>query len=298
MDAKEFLLKKFNEMIGGHFSSNMEFYANPSIARIDPFKIADGLYYVGDKRVCIHLIDTGEGLILIDSGYFGAAHLLVDSIWRAGFDPKNVKWIIHTHGHYDHFGASDEFKRMYGTKLAISKVDAQGVKEKPCRALVNNELFHFARIPEFDREIEDGEIFELGNVKIRFVLTPGHTDGVLSLFFNVTYEGKTYLAGLFGGAGTNALTLPYICYDEASEDRPQQMLNSIKRVWDEDVVIHLGNHPENNKTLEKREKQIREGGNPFVAPDSWHEFLTNLKETVGKSAESNEALKHEMEQLA
>ena len=291
---KEILAEKYKDFRLNYDKRNEGFYTNPSIARIEPFKIADGLYYVGDKKVCIHLIDTGDGLIVIDSGYLGATHLLVDSIWRAGFDPANVRWIIHTHGHSDHFGASEEFRIMYGTKLAISKVDAECIREKPHRAHVVTRLFPFAKIPEFDYEIEDGEIFELGNVKIRCVLTPGHTQGVLSLFFDVTENGKTYLAGLYGGAGTNALTLPYICYNEDPEDCPQQMLDSIKKIWDEPVVVHLGNHPGNNKTLEKREQQIKEGGNPFVAPNSWHEFLSGLKARVQKIIKDNEAIKAEM----
>ena len=291
---KEILAEKYKDFRLNYDKRNEGFYTNPSIVRIEPFKIADGLYYVGDKKVCIHLIDTGDGLIVIDSGYLGATHLLVDSIWRAGFDPANVRWIIHTHGHSDHFGASEEFRIMYGTKLAISKVDAECIREKPHRAHVNNACFPFAKIPEFDYEIEDGEIFELGNVKIRCVLTPGHTQGVLSLFFDVTENGKTYLAGLYGGAGTNALTLPYICYNEDPEDCPQQMLDSIKKIWDEPVVVHLGNHPGNNKTLEKREQQIKEGGNPFIAPNSWHEFLSGLKARVQKIIKENEAIKAEM----
>ena len=40
------------------------FFAEPSIEYIEPFKMADDLYYVGDKLVCIHLIRTDEGLIL------------------------------------------------------------------------------------------------------------------------------------------------------------------------------------------------------------------------------------------
>ena len=99
--------------------SYQDFYDHPDQYAIEPFQIFGNLYYVGDKKVTSHLIDTGEGLILLDSGYLGATHLLVDNIWRAGFDPMNVKWIIHTHGHSDHFGASDEFRVMYGTKLAI-----------------------------------------------------------------------------------------------------------------------------------------------------------------------------------
>lgn len=290
---KEFLIKKYQEFRVRYDKRNKEFYTNPSIARMEPFKIADGLYYVGDKKVCIHLIDTGDGLVLIDSGYLGATHLLVDSIWRAGFDPANVRWIIHTHGHSDHFGASDEFRRMYGTKLAISRVDGETLKNRTDRYL-NNSAHPFAKIPEFDYEIEDGEIFELGNVKIRCVLTPGHTQGVLSLFFNVTDNGNSYLAGLYGGAGVNALTLPHICGTESPENCPQQMLDSIEKVWDEPVVVHLGNHPSNNRTLEKRKQQIEEEGNPFIAPNSWHDFLNELKGKTEKIIKDNEALKQEM----
>ena len=297
MTKKEFLMEKYRKKMEGYLEKNKAFYANPSIARIDPFKIADQLYYVGDKKVCIHLIDTGDGLILIDSGYLGATHLLVDSIWRAGFDPKDVKWIIHTHGHYDHFGSSDEFRSMYGTKLAISRVDAESLRRKSQSASINNNLYPFAKIPDFDYEIEDGEIFELGNMKIRCVLTPGHTDGVLSLFFEVTDNGKTYLAGTYGGAGINAITLPYIVRNERSEDCAHQMLASIDKVWDEPVVVHIGNHPYNSQTLEKRAKQLEEGGNPFIAPESWHNFLSDMKIKIEKIIAENEEMEKQISNL-
>lgn len=296
MTREEFLLEKFREKTGSAAVKNKAFYANPSIARIEPFKIADGLYYVGDKKVCIHLIDTGAGLILLDSGYIGTAHLLVDSIWRAGFDPKDVAWIIHSHGHHDHFGSSDEFRSMFGTKLAISRVDAEMLRRSDLTH-INPKAYPFAKVPEFDLELEDGDIFELGNVKIRCVLTPGHTEGVLSLFFPVTHNGKTYLAGMFGGAGVNAITLPYLCCKKAPADSPEQMLASIDKVWGEPVVVHLGNHPYNNHTLEKREQQLQQGGNPFVAPDSWHSFLTELRQKIEKVMQDNEALEREMKAL-
>ena len=295
MTKKECLQEKFNQVVNSYYEKNTAFFTNPSIARIDPFKIADGLYYVGDKKVCIHLIDTGEGLILLDSGYLGATHLLVDNIWRAGFDPMNVKWIIHTHGHSDHFGASDEFRSMYGTKLAISRIDAEQMKRRD-RTPVNNKLYPFAKVPEFDRLLEDGEIFELGKVKIRCVLTPGHTEGVLSLFFDVTDNGKTYLAGMFGGAGTNAVTLPYICAKNSPRDCDVQFLRSIEMLMDEPVVVHLGNHPYNSKTMEKRKKQLEEGGNPFIAPDSWCEFLSGMKTKIEKIIADNQAMEEELNQ--
>ena len=73
------------------------------LERIRPYEDCNGrvgrlimlkecLKHVGGKAVCVHLIKTDEGLILLDSGYPNAAHLVVDSIWRFGFDPKDVKW--------------------------------------------------------------------------------------------------------------------------------------------------------------------------------------------------------------
>ena len=297
MTRSEYLLNKFNQIRENSLEKHKDFYANPSIMRVEPFKIADRLYYVGDKAVCVHLIDTGSGLILLDSGYIGTAHLLVDSIWRAGFDPADVRWIIHTHGHHDHFGSSEEFRIMYGTKLAISKVDAESLRQKPHRAAIVPTVYPFAKIPEFDYEIEDGEIFELGDVKIRCVLTPGHTDGVISLFFEVADNGKTYLAGMYGGAGINAVTLPYTEYNERPDNCAQQMLSSIEKIWNEPVVVHIGNHPYNSLTMEKRAKQLEEGGNPFIAPDSWHTFLGDLKVKIGKIIAKNEEMEKEIQQI-
>ncbi|MBQ4517670.1 MAG: MBL fold metallo-hydrolase [Clostridia bacterium] len=294
MTKKGYLIGKYYELMDSKKESKIAFYTNPANARLESFQIADQLYYVGDKKVCIHLIDTGEGLILLDSGYFGTTHLLVDSIFRAGFDPADVRWIIHSHGHHDHYGASEEFRTMYGTKLAISKVDAESLRKYPHRSAIDTSEYPFAKTPEFDYEIEDGEIFELGNIKIRCVLTPGHTDGVLSFFFDVTYEGKTYLAGMLGGAGVNALTLPYVYYNERTEDPAHQMLGSIEKIWNEPVVVHLGNHPGNNKTLQKREKKLAEGGNPFIAPDSWQSFLTELRAKAEKIIIDNKKLDEEV----
>lgn len=297
MNRKTFLEEKYVAIRGKWLQKKAPYYENPAAYFVAPFPIADSLYYVGDKMVCIHLIDTGDGLILLDSGFPCATHLLIESIWRAGFDPKDVRWIIHTHGHFDHFGASETFRTLYGTKLAISRVDAQALREMPQRAHVDMSALRYAQIPNFDRELEDNEIFTMGNVKLRCVLTPGHTLGVMTFFFDVTYEGQKYLAGLFGGAGTRAVGVADTTHDDRPADAAVHMLRSIERIWDEPVVVHLGNHPANNKTLQKRDQQLAEGGNPFIAPDSWHDFLTELKADVENVMASNEALEAEMAEL-
>lgn len=297
MTREEFLNKKYMEYFEAHHLAHQRFFESPASGNCEPFKISDNIYYVGDKYVCIHMIDTGDGLVLIDSGYFNCEHILIDSIWRLGFDPRNVKWIIHSHGHYDHFGASGEFKVMFGTKLAISRVDFESIQAFPKRAHIDNKRFPYARVPEFDKTLEDGEIFELGNMKMRCVLTPGHTDGVMSLFFNTTYLGKEYVAATFGGAGVGAVTLPHLCYNERPCDVPYKMLEAIDSVIDERVDFHLGNHPGNNNTFGRYDKMKKEGGNPFLNPDSWKNSLIELKKSVEAKIEENKALELEMLKL-
>lgn len=269
--------------------AHREFYTAPSTAAVEPFRIADDLYYVGDRMVCIHLIRTDEGLILLDAGFPCAKHLLIDSILRLGFDPRDVRWIILTHAHSDHFGASNEFRNLYGTKVAISAADAASMREHPFRA-IGSSTDGYLELPVIDRELQDGEIFSFGGCDIRCVLTPGHTLGVMSFFFHVTDNGKTYLAGLFGGAGNNALTLPYMLHYKLPLDMDRRMLASLERIENEPVTIQLGNHPYNNHTFEKREQQLREGGNPFVDPNSWKEFVDKLRGITLRIVRENEEL--------
>ena len=274
--------QNYNE---NHFA----FYAEPSTEFIAPFKIADDLYYVGDQLVCIHLIRTDEGLILLDAGYPYAKHLLMESIIRLGFDPADVRWILLTHAHSDHYGAANEFRNLYGTKVALSAVDAKSVREKPFRGVAS-----FTNIPQnipvIDRELEDGEVFSFGGKQIRCVLTPGHTLGVMSFFFDVTDGGATYLAGMFGGAGVDALRLPFVLHYQLPLDMAQRMLVSLDRIKDEPVAVHLGNHPHNNHTLEKRARQLKEGGNPFVDIESWSKLMEDVRQKSLKIVEENAEL--------
>ena len=272
-----------------YHKKHLAFYAEPSIEYIAPFRMADDLYYVGDRLVCVHLIRTEEGLILLDAGYHCTKHLLLESIFRLGFDPADVRWILLTHGHSDHYGAANEFRNLYGTKVALSAVDTKSMADRPRRA-----TGAFAQIPQnlpvIDHQLEDGEIFTFGGKKIRCVLTPGHTLGTMSFFFDVTDNGTTYLAGQYGGAGVAALKLPYALHHQLPLDMAQRMVASLDRVKDEPVAVHLGNHPYNNHTLEKRERQLKEGGNPFVDTSSWPEFVADIRQKSLKIMEENAEL--------
>lgn len=130
---------------------------------------------------------------------------------------------------------------------------------------------------------------------MRCVLTPGHTVDVMSFFFDTAFNGETHLAGLFGGAGINAILLPHMTYNEDEFNCPNAMLNSLERAENEPVTIHLGNHPSNNNTLAKREKQLKEGGNPFVSADSLTDFIKQMKEDARVASIQNKETEREYE---
>ena len=67
-----------------------------------PFRIFGNLYFVGTQPASTHIIDTGEGLIMLDSGYQHSLYSVIDGIYSVGLDVHDLKFILHTHGHIDH----------------------------------------------------------------------------------------------------------------------------------------------------------------------------------------------------
>ena len=77
-----------------------------ALSDIAPFRMAGNLYFVGTQKASSHLLDTGDGLLLIDTGYEDNYETILDSVKELGFDILQVKYILHSHGHYDHTDAT------------------------------------------------------------------------------------------------------------------------------------------------------------------------------------------------
>lgn len=253
------------------------FYRNPESYRMEPFRIFGNLWYVGDRKVCSHLVDTGDGLILFDTGYgASAAHMLPDSIVRAGFDVKDIRYIIHSHGHFDHFGCGEQLRALSGATVCMSHEDTRLLRERPDRSLA--QLVPGLEICWPDRELQDGDHITLGNTDITCLLTPGHTCGTMTFFFDVTNGEKTLRAGYLGGAGFLTIYKEHNLEYELPLDKNRQLRESISRLKQYHVDIHLGNHPHHNCTLEKRQYMLEHPGeNPFVDRRSWQVFLQDLE---------------------
>ena len=239
---------------------------NPWEGKIEPFRIIGNVYFVGTFQASCHLIDTGEGLILIDPGYSNTLYLVVRSIYELGFNPKDIKYIINTHWHGDHTEATRAMVDLTGAKTLIGRYDEEKVKKY------------------FDPDIliKDADVLALGNVTITFMETPGHTKGTISIFFETEDNGKAYRVGMFGGAGANTMAQGHFDYDGCREE----YRNSLHRLKNEKVDVFIGNHVWNNDTAVKGEMLLKTGENRFIDQNLWHKFLEfcekRLDEVIAK----------------
>jgi metallo-beta-lactamase class B len=246
---------------------------SPWLWEVAPFRIADNLYYVGNKDVSSHLVDTGEGLLLLDTGYTQAAHMLLDSVRAMGFDPADIKWILHSHGHLDHFGCTRILVEKYGCKTYFPAVDLPLLNE---RADLNwHEEFGQNYEPPYDAYfvpdvlLHPGDVLTFGNTKVAIFDAGGHTPGTLALQFMLPGGLK---AAMHGGLGVNTLSSSYSMKKNIGASWRDAFIQNVLALYDLDVDIVLGNHPDQSNTFGKLSRLGQEQ-NPFVDPTEWKRML-------------------------
>lgn len=245
------------------------------------FRIWGNLYFVGNSWCSSHLIDTGEGLILLDTPCLAELPYLLDSIWAAGFDPRSIKIILISHAHHDHYGAASALQHITGAEIYFGALDAEDMKTRAWWFEEHNR----ERIPEedcfqADRLLNDGDMITLGNTEIKCILTPGHTLGTMSHFFNACDgNGNTVRVGIYGGSGFGTVRTEFLNRAKLPLSLQDEFVQSIDKVINLPIDLTLGNHPCHNDTFDKF-KRICEGEtDAFINPGEWKGFLTELKES-------------------
>jgi metallo-beta-lactamase class B len=238
---------------------------------IAPFRIAPHVYSVsGNDWVCSYLIDTGDGLILIDTAMHESCYLLIESIRQLGFDPHDIKLILLSHAHGDHIGAARTMKELTGAKLYLGKRDLFFLTAR--RDLIFHEDYTCGEfIPD---EFYDGEKpVHLGNFDIRTVSTPGHTPGCTSFLFETTDDdGKKYICGMHGGIGLNTLSKEFLTENNLPLSLQQEFLDALKKMDQETVDICLPSHFNQVPVIE-RIPADRKDFHPFIDREALHVLL-------------------------
>ena len=262
-----------------------EICSHPWKFHVRPFRIAGGLYYVGNSSVSSHLIDTGEGLILLDSAFPQTVYLLLESIRRLGFDPDDMAYIVHCHGHYDHFGGTKAIVEVAGAQTFLGEADREILESRPELSWAPEYGVEFHETFRVDTPLRDGDVVSLGHTSIECVHTPGHTAGSMSYFFALYEKEQTYKAGIHGGPGLNTLTDEYLEEYGLPRSRRADYMKSLEKLKRRTVDIHLGAHPDQNDTFGKR-AVMTEQTNPFIDREAWPRFLDKLEKAARSSFET------------
>lgn len=155
----------------------------------EPAKVFDNLYFVGMTQFSSWAITTSEGIIVIDPVFdYSVEDEVVDGLRKLGFDPANIRYVIVSHGHYDHAGGAKLLQDRFGARVLLSAADWDLLDQ-------DNPSWK----PKRDMVVVDGQKLTLGDTTLTMYLTPGHTNGTISTLIPVRDGGKNHLAALWGG---------------------------------------------------------------------------------------------------
>jgi metallo-beta-lactamase class B len=213
--------------------------------------------------------------------------MLIESIWELGFDVRDIKHILHSHGHYDHLGATKALVEITGAKTWIGTADAPYADGRQKLMTWANELgFEYHEQFEPDFLINDGDVFELGSVKIEMLSTPGHTPGTISFFFDMPHKERKLTVGMHGGVGTNSMCKSFLEKYSLDFSCRQDFFAGLEKLSKKKVDVFIGNHTWNNDTIGKS-KSITEEHNPFIDEDAWPAFLLKCKANLQAEIDQN-----------
>jgi hydroxyacylglutathione hydrolase len=157
-----------------------------------------------------------------------------------------LKYILNTHGHFDHVGANKGLKDATGAEILVHASDAPMLTQ--LSAMASGMGMSVENSPPPDRTIEDGDEISFGDITFTVIHTPGHSPGGVSFYTDgVVFAGDTLFAGSVGrtdfpGGDFNLL-----------KDSIQKKLF----ILDDDVVVYPGHMGKTTIGMEKKY-------NPFV----------------------------------
>ncbi|WP_232308110.1 subclass B3 metallo-beta-lactamase [Tsuneonella dongtanensis] len=153
-----------------------------------PFQVLGGTWYVGTCGIASILVADPAGHILIDSGTEKGAEVVLANLRTIGVDPRDVRYILASHEHFDHVGGHAALVRATGAKVVSSAAAAEVFRTgRTAASDPQADAGHPAMAPvTVDRIVADGEVIAL-NVdplttqnRLKAHATPGHTAGALS----------------------------------------------------------------------------------------------------------------------
>lgn len=137
------------------------------------------------RTVYVYLVTGEKTSVLIDTGVFPSRKDVLAFISDAGKTPEDISEILISHAHTDHIGALHSLKEQLNCPAASSELSALWIEDV-------DKQFHERPVPNFkefvegsaviERNIQDGDVIELGGSTLVTHAAPGHERGQLAFF--------------------------------------------------------------------------------------------------------------------
>lgn len=209
-----------------------------AIQEIEPYRVFDNVWYVGIRWVSSYAIRTEEGVILVDTLHEPFVGKLLSNLKAAGVKPAEIKYVLMTHGHFDHVGGAWRLRKLL--PQARFGMSARGWDEARRHEKGRNGF----KMPPADLVLHDGDKIRLGTTVVTVLETPGHTWGTCSYMYDVKDGSSTHRAVTIGGQGLNAMK---------DQRQLRAYIASMKRLGDPrlGIDVDLTAHPFSTGQTEK-----------------------------------------------
>jgi hydroxyacylglutathione hydrolase len=151
-------------------------------------------FEVGNFAVFCYLIgdeETKEGLFIDPAD---DADRLISEAKSNGLN--KIKYIVNTHSHVDHVMGNAEMVKKTGAKIIIHEEDAPYLTRVPPDFIM---MFRAAPSPPPDILVKEGDIIQVGEIRLKVLHTPGHSPGGMSLYMDgMVFTGDTLFVGSVG----------------------------------------------------------------------------------------------------
>jgi glyoxylase-like metal-dependent hydrolase (beta-lactamase superfamily II) len=221
-------------------------------------QVSTGLWLIEIGIVNVYLIQTNDGLVLVDAAWPNKADAILEGVRRTGNNPADIKHVLLTHGHVDHAGSTAEIIKRTGAKVYIHAADLplttkgeagyDGITITP--GIIPRLVYRFVIKPggtkydsfAVEKTIADGEILPFAN-DVKVIHTPGHCAGHVS--FLLPQDGIL----IAGDICSNVMGLSYSTINEDRALARESILKVANHTFDQAVFGH-GN------PLKKRASQL------------------------------------------
>ncbi|UCB49503.1 MAG: MBL fold metallo-hydrolase [Deltaproteobacteria bacterium] len=150
---------------------------------------------IGPLQVLTYLVacpQTKEAIIVDPAGEEEKISALLEE------EDVKVKYILNTHGHADHVLANQRLKQMLSVPTCMHELDDQFFSQTHVREESSRE-FGLSPSEPVDLKLKDGDVLQVGTLKIEVIHTPGHTPGSVCYLVNGNlFTGDTLFVGAVG----------------------------------------------------------------------------------------------------